>query len=548
MKKILSITALLFFLVSISGIAQAVEVNPYTAGYIEGYLINLTAGEPDAEDIGGKAEIESYSGQHYYLDINPRASFSIDRIPVTRQDFQSGMEVYAAIQGKQIISIEAYSTTCMGYITPGSRVRKGIIREIDRSQIQIYQSNGKQAAYYTTPATITQRKGKNVSLGTLYEGDRVLLYFDDIHTDIVTRMQVEGDSIVVKDLYKGDLAVVDEIENMIGLENVEVFRNGKWQPSEALSNLPLISQHPLYAGGQIVPLNNLKYYRGKTVYLASKNILGRESIAQMVIKNQYESGFSDKIDDINWYTEALEMKNNRNFAFNNGSIIIKNGRLQDKYALNAGADAYILADGRGSSRFASIIYIYNEDINNSNIGQNYIYTGRIDQVFEDAVTLNKFFILNQHEWEAFDEEKDLYYDNDTRIYDMVTEKLITPKEFIAGDYTEDWYAYILADGDRIAAITLQKTMDSLLRQRISNGMIASIEDNSLAGWKITLRDGKDWSNRRDQWMPKSSNLNISIAKAMILKNGTMITPEELKTGDRLYIVRDDFKAKVIIVK
>ncbi|MDD2585122.1 MAG: hypothetical protein PHO25_00665 [Syntrophomonadaceae bacterium] len=561
MKKVFSTLLVVVFLLAMAGEVYAVEINPYTAGYTEGYLVSLTSGVSGEEAAPARAEIETYAGYHYIFDIDPGAKFIIDRRPVSRDALQAGMEVYGVLQGKKLVSLEAYSTAAMGYISPGSRVRKGIIKNIDRSQIEIAQSNGQQATYYTAPATIVQRKGQNVALDSLYEGDQILLYFDDLQTDIISRMQVEGDSILVKDLYKGRLALVDELDNTIGLEDIEVFRNGQWQELTAVYSMPFSNDMPLYIGGQKIPLQNLKYYRGKTAYLVGKNIMGRDNIASMIIKNQYEATVADKIRDINWYTEALEMDNNRNYAFDEGSIIIKNGRLRDKFALSVGDDAYILSDGRAGDRIASIIYIYNEDINNSSIGEHYIYTGRIDQVLEDTVWLKKFSILNQNEWEAYDEEKQLYYDNDTRIYDMGQGKLITPGEFFAGDYAvdedsdraeknklKDWYAYVYTDGDRIACIALQKNMDALLRQRVTSGVVVNVNDNPLAGWMLSLRDSKDWSTRRNQWMPKSSNLNISLSKAMIIKEGTLIPPEELRTGDRLYLVRDDFKARVIIVK
>ena len=35
---------------------------------------------------------------------------------------------------------------------------------------------------------------------------------------------------------------------------------------------------------------------------------------------------------------------------------------------------------------------------------------------------------------------------------------------------------------------------------------------------------------------------------MIVRNGEIISADELKPSDSLYIVRDDFRAKVVIVK
>jgi hypothetical protein len=210
---------------------------------------------------------------------------------------------------------------------------------------------------------------------------------------------------------------------------------------------------------------------------------------------------------------------------------------------------------------ADVIYVHNEDINNSNIGQDYIYEGRLDEIVSDRVVLKDFAVLDKNEWESFDEDKELYYDNDVTIYDLEAGKQITPKEFYSGDYAvdedssyaddydlKDWYAYVYTDGDRISSIMLRENRDSLLQQRVTNGTIESIEEHSLVGWKLGVRDAKDWSTRKEQWMAKDVSLSILLSKAMIVKDGKMITPEELNIGDRLYMVRDDTEAKVVIVK
>jgi len=169
--------------------------------------------------------------------------------------------------------------------------------------------------------------------------------------------------------------------------------------------------------------------------------------------------------------------------------------------------------------------------------------------------------LNKNQWEGFDEEKELFYDNDTFIYDMETDTYLTTKEFYSTDYSVDedsryarnnnlksWYGYIYTDGDRIASIGLMKDLDSLLKQRVTNGIIEVIEDDRNVGWTTTLRNANDWSNRHEEWVPKNSSLRVNLEGAIVIKDGKLILPEELKIGDRLYLVRDDFRGKVVIVK
>ena len=134
-------------------------------------------------------------------------------------------------------------------------------------------------------------------------------------------------------------------------------------------------------------------------------------------------------------------------------------------------------------------------------------------------------MLDENEWKSFEGEKELFFDNDTDIYDLTNGKKISIKEFYSGNYAvdensdyakehnlKDWYAYIYTDGDRIDAVMVQKNMDSLLKQRTTNGLITSIDNSDLVGWTIKLSNARDWSSAKTQWMLKNANLNINLEK------------------------------------
>lgn len=536
--------------------ALAAEASPFVQGYIEGYLIKINV----TEETGRTAEIETYEGQRFVLTIHPQARFLIDDRPVNLSNLYSGMEVYGTIQGRQLQTLEAYSTAQLGFINPGSKVRKGVISQINSESLEIRSQDGSRVNYSLLPGTIILRQGKAVSAVTLYTGDRVKLFFDDIHTDVISRVEVQGDSIQVKDIYRGQMTSVDAYANRLTVDNLERFYNGRWQDAPQNYSLTYTQGLPLYYGGQLVPERNWPYFRGKTIYMISKNLLGRETVDRAIIKGQYESGYTDKIDSINWFSESLELKSHRNLRLNEGTIVIKNGRLQDRYVINPGDDVYIVADGSGNSATANIVYILNEDINHSALGQHFLYCGTIDQIFEDRIWLDRYHILNQHEWERYTTDKELYYDLDSDFYNLETQSFISGEELYAGDYVvvenedrardldlEDWYAWIYTDGDRIAAMAVQKEYEGR-GERITAGRVAGVNNDSLVGWTITVGDSRDWSSRREAWVPKNSDLRINVAKAMIIRNGEIITADQLKPGERLYIVRSDFRAHVVIVQ
>ncbi len=548
-KTIILVLALIIMSVTSS---YADPLNPYLQGYIEGFIKNIT---PNI------IKIEEYDGTVYELFVDANTRYVIDKRPAVLKDFKPGMEINAELRGKSIKYLESYSTEIPGYIPPGGKVRRGVVKKIDRDQIMVQLHTGETKTYFTSPATIVLKNGVSVPLSSLYEGDNVKLLFDEIDSVIISSMLIEGDSVIVKKLYRGQIGIYDEFENSIVVENIEELKNGKWSYVMAAMRISHSHDTPLYIGGQKIPFRYLKYFRGKRIYLAVKDFFGKERIARMVVKNRYESTYSDKIREINWYTETLELSNNKNLRFYGGTIIVKHGRLVDKYSINPGSDAFIVAEVGEGGALADLIYIYNEAINNSSRGQHCLFAGRLQQIIAEKLLLEDFFLLDKNEWEAFEDEKELWFDNDTYIYDLEAQKQITPQEFVAGDYAvdedtdyarennlKDWYGYVYTDGDRVMAAMVKKDMDSLLRQRVTTGVVEVVEEDPFVGWTLKLRDARDWSSIKQKWVLKNSSVRINLEKAMIIKQQQVITPEDLQVGDRLYIVRDDFEGKVVIVK
>ncbi|MGI6778514.1 MAG: hypothetical protein ACOX7R_11060 [Acetivibrionales bacterium] len=551
MKKTAIILVIL--LIAASTGVYASSIRPYGEGQIEGYLISI-----DDTTI----QIEEYDGTiHTFSYGNKSTVFMIDRRLTNRIDFKPGMEVFAYYRNLHITNIEGFSTINSGYIAPGERVRTGTVQSIDRNQIILKLPAGKIESYFTSPATIVTKNGVNVPLSTLYEGDRVRLFFDEIDTSVISRIQIEGNSIIIKGLYKGELATAGIYDNSVTLTGVELYKNGQWHKYKSSATFKYTDDVAAYIGGTKVLRNYLKYYMGKTLYLAVSDYFGNDMVERMVFKNQYESTYNEKIKSINWYGGAIELSNKKNLTFNEGTIIVKNGRLVDEYAIHSEADAFIAADGKGNGGAANVIYIYNENINNSNVGEYYIYAARLDEIVEGKVVMEDFFLLENNEWVSFDEEKELYYDDDTYIYNLEEEKAITPEEFYSENYAvdedsdyaddnrlKDWYGYIFTDGDRIAGIALQKNLDSLSGQRVTNGTIESTTENAATGWTMRLMNAADWSRAKEKWMEKSSSTSINVQRALIMKDGRMVSQDALKTGDRLFIIRDGYYAKIVIIK
>jgi hypothetical protein len=159
----------------------------------------------------------------------------------------------------------------------------------------------------------------------------------------------------------------------------------------------------------------------------------------------------------------------------------------------------VVADGRLGTKTADLVCILGDSLNNSNVGQYQVYFARLNLLTENSVAIQEYFVLNDNCWESFNEDKELFYDQDTSLYDQEEAEFISCDEFLGGDYvsadTSDcWYAYLYTDGDRIVAASLQDNSDSLLRQRISMGIIAGLTEDQAVGWKVEMTQAGDWSS------------------------------------------------------
>ena len=534
---------------------NAAKNTPYANGYSEGYFI---------KSENNRIYYEEYDGTFHNIAFDSKTNLLIDNRPVKISDFKKGMEIYVKLKNKNIYYMDSFSTSSPGYITPDSRERSGRVKDVSQDQITIITAIGTEETYFASPATLVSKDGKNTTLNALYAGDRVRLKFSDLSSKTASKILIEGDSVIIKDLYRGVLSVTERMSRFVTVQNVERFRNGNWEKIGTM-RMPYSTDLALFMAGKEIDYKKLDSYKGKTVYMAVKDFFGKEGAEKMVIRNQQEMSFSEKIEQVNWYTSEIKLSNKRNIGFNDGTMVIKNGRLVDNYSILPNSSALVVADGRASSSTANVIYIYDEDINNSKSGMDKIYAARVDNIGEYILNIKDFSVLDKNKWQSFNQSMPLYFDEETSVYDMEKKKTLTVKEFMDGEYhvdednitggyvgqggiLKDYNAYIYTDGDRISSIYLKKDMDSILNQRVSTATVESLKDDASTGLTLNLRDGKDWSDRLEKWNLRYGTMNLRVNDALIVKNGKAITAKQLKIGDRLYIVRDDLDGKVIVVK
>lgn len=549
------VAAVVTVLLVLAGLTGAQSNLLFNQGFIEGYFKNVTE--------ENTLVIEAYDGNVYYLPIDAGALFSIDEVQVTISAFKPGMEVRATLANdKGVTYITGYSTANRGYLAPGSKMRSGIVVNIENGRIWLRLETGEVRSYLPSSYTLVMKNGRRVNLGSVYEGDRVKLFFDNYHTAEISRLEIQGNSTEIKEVYKGRLVVARNFGSSLVLENVQVLKNGTWQNHQAVMSVPYPGDDRIFVGGRQLPRQQLGFFQGNEVYVMTKEIFGREQAEKVIIKQQFESAYVDKIESVNMYTGALQLVRNDKLTLHNDTVIINNRRIVERHSLSASADAFIVANGQGNDKLASLIYIFNQDINNSVLGRNQYYSGKLNIITENTVWLDHIDILVNNGWQyQFDLEKQLYYDNDTYIIDLMTSEEVKAEDLPFKGYAVDessqyalqsnlksWYGYMYTNGERIVAMAVMPYPQSLSQQRATGGLIKSIDYSQDTGWRVTLQDVTEWSNVREQWLTRTDQLTINLTGAMLLADDYIIKPQDLKVGDSLYLVRDNNMAKLLLVK
>ena len=229
--------------------------------------------------------------------------------------------------------------------------------------------------------------------------------------------------------------------------------------------------------------------------------------------------------------------------------------------ISHGSSLLVIADHWLRQAYSNIVWLLDQGLNNSNLGQQQLYYGRIDLITADSMWLKDAQRLQNHLFADFGGEVQLYYGSDSRIYDGSAGKWLNNAEILAGSYAvdedsdfsdrqdlEDWYGYVYCNQDHVLGMVVWPEESDLDKLRVVTGTITTAEEDPLVGWTVTLKDSYDWSHHNRQWMLKGSALRLGSSDALIIKNGQAVSPAALKPGDRLYLLRDNFHICFAVVK
>jgi hypothetical protein len=526
------------------------------AAMVEGYIRAV-----DQEN--GSITITDYNGGVHTYRYSDNTGITINERPAGLNDLKFGLEVNLSVRGDMVAAIESsYLSGQPGYIPPGGRVRTGRVIETGDGRLALALDGGGTEEFLLSSGTIVTKGGASVPVSSIRIGDRASVYIDSVQSSYASRVNVEGSQQLIRDVYRGTLEAVYPSGGTLVLKDTSAFVNGDWEERERRITLELEPGAQIYYGGSALNAAEVQSgYVNTTAYVAVSENFGNKRAVKVVLKRGNEQLFDGRIDDISWGTGEVELRDRNNIILSNSSIILSGGRMVDITALDSGNMVTVVADRYGGTNNAAVVMLEDAAVTGDTI-----YVGRLNEIRTREFDLNYYSQLEENEWDRIssrNRDVTLGYDRDTYIVeysDDITRR-IGAEDFFQGDYADeytsksrnDYYAFVIADGDRARAIRITKgsitkggsTIENsdLEELRITTGEIHNVDTVFKI---ITINKASNWSSFYEEWERADSENYVNYSGTLIFRDGRPIEAQDLIKGERVYIIRDDARGIIIL--
>ncbi len=515
-----------------------------------------------------KISIVDYNDNVKVFGMVPYIDVTINLRPAELTDLQYGQDVTLNISNGLVTSISGETFLDEpGYIPANGKVRTGQIKYITDDSITIEYGDGTSDNFRVHEDTIILKEDTGIRFRDLREGDRVKLYFDNIYSSEVSKIQVEGKQQLIKKIYRGKIDKVDISDNEITLTYPRELENSQWEDINDYSiTIEIADGADIYSGGELITIDELEdEHENDYVYVALEDSYGKDKAIKLAVKEDSEKLYDDRIKDINYAANKLELDNGRNIAYDEGTIIIKDNRLVGMSSLEEDLNALVVADYDDGDYRANVIRLGRMGYR---IFEN-IYVGKIDAIDSDKFDVIWYSELDGNEWDRVSSSTrrtlDFEYDDDTYIVDVTNGyDEISPYDFFHDGYSreenEDYYTFIVADGDRdVFAMTLREDElfkdsginddneieDELERLILTKG---TVEDVDQLRERMQIEDPYDWSSFYEEWQENRNDEYVDIGEALFIKGDKVMDMDDVEEGDTVYILRNDEDAIIVFVE
>ncbi len=541
------------------------------------------------EDTPATMTIFGYDDRLYTLPLAPYANLTINSRLAELKNYVYGMPINASITNGYILVAEGESYSGEpGYIPPFGKMRIGKVDTIYQNSFSVELSNGTKEIYTIAAGTVFTKDGNPVSQTTLKTGIPVKLYFDDIASNELSKVEIEAPEILFEIIYKGKLKNVNSGRSEVqlvgsdGISKPEYISNNDWLQSDTFSlDLKLDTKTEIYAGNQKLTMTDLgRKYTNYPVY----------AVVKMAVMTGGEMTYSSIVKDVDHTLGNFEINTKENFNLTEGTIVIKDGLVVPNEKIDVRDTVFVVSESpfRTCNKNAMVVKVvtpYDSIFNGIRIGA-------IENVNPSSFTLanhtqyqNNF--LNGVNPNVSGDYKFYTTSKITDVTDPTENVALKPADLWHNDYArsenvdtdynvntqglqfERYYAFMVvnpADSSVIAMNMRHKGLvpgqnidDTLYKESeikaelektyqnavLSRGMVTSFDET----WdRIEITDSHDWTDYTGQWTANKANIYIRYTDAIIIKNNAVKTIDDIKPGDYIYTMRIKDGALVIFIE
>jgi len=544
-------------------------------------LVNGTVRSVNEKSI----EVFDYNNRINTYPISPYNQVIVNNRPATIDDLSYGQDVSLEINNGFVTLIQSETFINPGYIPEFGKARRAEVYKRYNDGIYFLLNNGERELYQITNDTQILKEGRSIGSMALKEGDQVTLYFNDIYTDEVSKIEVDGRERLVGQVYKGTLQNVNQGSATMVLSNPSYLKNTNWEALDSYNKtINLDDRVKIYDGSKPVLVKDLlRDYKGEELYVVVEEAYGNEKGVSIAIKTGGEFVMSDRIDSVDLALGRMELENSQNVNYNEGTIVLKDGRIIDQSLLSKDDTVLVVSEffqGQTTANLVKVTTMFDEIFNN-------FYIGTLENVDANAFTIRNYTSLDGNEFDEINPatSRPYYVFTESEIKDVTdSDDVVTLErdELFHGSYSrfenrstdndglnyERFYTYFVTDGNlgivsmnvRHKGLMANENIDDNYEtvEEANEALTETLEDKVLTRGiiaerldlynRLKLTETYDYMGYRGGWVPNDSDTYFEHTDALIIKNNEAISEEDIEIGDYVYFLRINEDALVIFVE
>ena len=543
----------------------------------------------DEETGQSTITVFGYDDVIYEYPVASYVNITINDTYANLDDLQYGQDVTLDLNQGYVTNIDSETfVDNPGYIPKYGKIRMGTVFAVFPASL-VFEIGEKRLTYDIPDGIPITKGGIAITKNAIKEGDSVKLFFDDIYTDKISKIEVEGIERLIQQVFKGKLGSVNETKRSITLYEPRYLKNSDWETTETYSKELMLSDGAeIYVGNLPIVLDDLERdHRDQTVYVVVEDSYGDSVASKVSVKYGGENVYSETIREVNDALGSMELENRINMNLTKGTIVIKDSRFIDPSLLSKKDNVLVVSEYHLGENNANVIKLMTKT---ENIFER-VYLGAIETVGGNYFTIRNWSTIDDNEWNDIDDSASdrFFYHTNTVINDISdfdNPETIKPSNFFHDEYArtenkgkddegleyERYYGIMVlkdTDGASRSVIALNMNHKGLLENQNIDDDITDIDD--IAGeleemledmfltrgvldsvdetWeRIKLTDSNDWFSSVAEWRSNAVDTYVEYENAIIIKGNDVITVDDLNPGDNISVLRNDEKALVIFVE